>query len=51
MTKKANRITIQSKDKQAHGQTDLGDELGLVTKFVCIIAPIECYTGYRYFRE
>ena len=34
------------KDEQAQGRTDIGQ----VTKVVCIIAPIECYSGYRYFQ-
>ena len=36
---------------QAKGRTSSGytDENGQVTKVVSIIAPIVCYSGYRYF--
>ena len=39
------------KCEQAQERTDFRDEHGQVTKVLCIIAPIECYSGYtcRYF--
>ena len=32
------------------GMNRFGDELNQVTKGWCIIAPIERYSGYRYFQ-
>ena len=34
--------TNKPKDEQAQGRTDFG-----MTKVMCIIAPVECYKGYR----
>ena len=37
-------------DKKAQWWNDFWDEQGQVTKVVCIIAPLECFSGYRYFK-
>ena len=46
----------RSKDKQAEVWTSSGtdwyrDEHSSVKKVVCIIAPVECYSGYRYCQQ
>ena len=56
VNKEANvRNKYFEKNKQAKGRTSSGtnwfrDEDSQVTKVVCIIAPIECYSGYMYFQ-
>ena len=43
-------MTNKPKGEQAQGRTDLVIKHGHVKKVVCIIAPIDCYSGYRYFQ-
>ena len=43
--------TEKPKNEQAQGRTDFETaEHGHMTKVVCIIAPLECYSGLRYFQ-
>ena len=42
--------TNKAKDKQSQERIYLGDELRQVAKVWCIIAPVERYSGYRYFQ-
>ena len=41
----------QAKERRSSGRSDFGMYTVSVRKSVCTIAPIECYSGQRYFQE